>query len=372
MKLPTVCRLSVVLALGSIFNLNFSFNSVFAQSDRRFRNGDSARSSDNSGNNGRRPETVFNRSMGNSGGNTANDSTSTFNRPDSTVNRSNFNRDRSNVNDSRPYNSVSRQGFIGDRPDVNVNRPDSNFSRPNVNVNQSDVNVNRSYANFNRSEVNVNRQNFNRDRSDLNVNRPDLNFSRPNVNVNVNRQDYNFNRPNVNVYRPDFNNRPNFNGDRRDYSYSRDYYYNRPSRPVVNVNRTTINVFNNNPGNYFNRSRGWYGGGWSGRGYYTPPGWGLTTFISGLVIGAILTSPPPYYTPLYVGSSNYIYSDGVFLQPTGSQYVVVSPPIGAIVSALPEGCTQVDLNYSVGYDCSGVVYEFFYQGSEPFYRVVRY
>jgi hypothetical protein len=169
-----------------------------------------------------------------------------------------------------------------------------------------------------------------------NVNRPNVN--RPNVNrPNVNRP--NVNRPNVNV------NRPNVN----------------VNRPNINVNRPNVNV-----------NTGWRGGGWYGGGYRTPPGWGLATFATGLVIGATINTRPPYYSPVVVGGNNYIYSDGVFLQPSGNSYVVIKPPIGAVVPSIPEGCSATNQGGVVYYDCSGVIYQPFYQGSDLVYKVIRY
>jgi hypothetical protein len=157
------------------------------------------------------------------------------------------------------------------------------------------------------------------------------------------------NRPENNRPNRPSDNRPNRPGDNRP-NWSNN---NRPSRPIV--------INNNNK---------WYGGGWYGRGYRTPPGWGLATFTTGLVLGAALNSPPPYYSTVYSGRTRYIYSDGVFLEPRGSSYIVVQPPIGAVVTSIPDGCSVV--SGSTFYNCSGVVYEPFYQGSDIVYRVVRY
>jgi hypothetical protein len=180
-----------------------------------------------------------------------------------------------------------------------------------------------------------------------NINRPSTRpASRPEANrPNVNRP--NVNRPDVNVNRPDVNvNRPNVN----------------INRPNINVNRPNVNINNG----------GWRGGGWYGGGYRTPPGWGIGTFAAGLVIGAAISSPPPYYSTVAVGGSNYIYSDGVFLQPRGSSYVVIAPPIDAVVPSLPDGCSATNVSGVIYYDCSGISYQPFYQGSSLVYRVVRY
>jgi hypothetical protein len=150
-----------------------------------------------------------------------------------------------------------------------------------------------------------------------------------------------------------------------------------------NVDRNTNRNVDRNVNRTVNRNTDWYGGGcrsncwgagggWYGRGYYTPPGWGLATFGAGLAIGAAVNSAPPYYDTVYVGSSPYIYSDGIYMQPEGSSYVVVNPPTGAVVSYLPEGCNTIPVGSTVNYDCSGIIYEPFYQDGATVYKVVRY
>jgi hypothetical protein len=177
----------------------------------------------------------------------------------------------------------------------------------------------------------------------------------PRVNRNVNLKDRgNINRPNR-PNRPDVNvNRPNVN----------------INRPNVNINRPNVNV--NRPNVNINTGGRWRGGGWYGGGYRTPPGWGLATFATGLVIGATINTRPPYYSPVVVAGNDYIYSDGVFLQPRGNSYVVIAPPVGAVVPSIPEGCSATNQGGVVYYDCSGVIYQPFYQGSDLVYKIVRY
>ncbi|MEH2055138.1 MAG: DUF6515 family protein [Nostoc sp.] len=220
----------------------------------------------------------------------------------------------------------------------NVNRTGASF-RVNSRVNlQNRGNINP--GNVNRSNINpgnVNRSNINPG----NVNRPNINprnVNRPNINPR------NVNRPNIN---PRNVNRPNIN----------------PGNVKL---RNTVNVRRAIP------QGGRFGGGWNGHGYDTPSGWGLATFASGLVIGGIINTLPPYYIPIDVGSTNYIYSDGVFLQPSGNSYIVTKPPIGAVVPFLPDGCTAINMGRLVYYNCSGIIYQPFYQGSNLVYKVVQY
>ncbi len=115
----------------------------------------------------------------------------------------------------------------------------------------------------------------------------------------------------------------------------------------------------------------WSGGGWYGGGYRTPPGWGWAGLATGLVIGAAIATPPPYYSTVYVGSTNYIYSDGVYMQPSGSSYIVVEPPAGVRVDYLPDGCSATQINNVTYYNCSGIYYQPFYQNGSTVYEVVQ-
>jgi hypothetical protein len=221
-----------------------------------------------------------------------------------------------------PLDAFAQRRDARNRRGGNINRAGAS-PRVNRNVNlQNRGNINRPNR-PNRPDVNVNRPNR-PNRPDVNVNRPNVNINRPNVNVN---------RPNVNI-----------------------------NRPNVNVNRPNVNI----------NTGGWRGGGWYGGGYRTPPGWKFAAFTTGLVIGAAINTRPPYYSPVVVGGNNYIYSDGVFLQPRGNSYVVIAPPVGAVVPSIPEGCSATNQGGVIYYDCSGVIYQPFYQGSDLVYKVVRY
>ncbi|TRV13166.1 MAG: hypothetical protein EWV41_02930 [Microcystis wesenbergii Mw_MB_S_20031200_S109] len=121
-----------------------------------------------------------------------------------------------------------------------------------------------------------------------------------------------------------------------------------------------------------NRNAYWRGGGWYGGGYYVPPGWGWVGLTTGLVIGSAIATLPPYYNTVYVGSTSYIYSDGIYLQPSGSSYTVVAPPIGAIVTYLPDGCTTITADNTLYYNCSGIYYQPLFENGSTVYQVVRF
>ncbi|MDJ0551022.1 MAG: DUF6515 family protein, partial [Microcystis sp. M49637_WE12] len=121
-----------------------------------------------------------------------------------------------------------------------------------------------------------------------------------------------------------------------------------------------------------NRNGYWRGGGWYGGGYYVPPGWGWVGLTTGLVIGSAIATLPPYYNTVYVGSNSYIYSDGIYLQPNGSSYTVVAPPIGAIVTYIPDGCTTITADNTLYYNCSGIYYQPLFENGSTVYQVVRF
>ncbi len=116
----------------------------------------------------------------------------------------------------------------------------------------------------------------------------------------------------------------------------------------------------------------WYGGGWYGGGYRVPPAWGWAGFATGLVVGAAIATPPPYYNTIYVGSTTYIYSDGIFLEPSDNSYIVVRPPVGAVVTYLPEGCSMIQINNLAYYNCSDIYYQPLYRNGSTVYKVVQF
>jgi hypothetical protein len=90
------------------------------------------------------------------------------------------------------------------------------------------------------------------------------------------------------------------------------------------------------------------------------------------VIGAAVSNAPPYYDTVYVGSTSYIYSDGIYMQPSGSTYTIVAPPVGAVVTYLPDGCTTSQINNIPIYNCSGIYYQPFFQNGSTVYQVVQF
>ncbi|MBF0478957.1 MAG: hypothetical protein HQL26_05705 [Candidatus Omnitrophica bacterium] len=75
--------------------------------------------------------------------------------------------------------------------------------------------------------------------------------------------------------------------------------------------------------------------------------------------------PRTYYS-LYVGGAGYYYLDGTYYIRERGDYVVVNPPVGAIVRAIPDYYQPVVINGMTYYMNNGVYYLYTTQG----YQVV--
>jgi hypothetical protein len=72
------------------------------------------------------------------------------------------------------------------------------------------------------------------------------------------------------------------------------------------------------------------------------------------------------YVPVYTGGSRYYYYDGLYYTPAGNRYVLMTPPIGAIVPAIPSDYRPVLINGTMYYTDSGIYYVYVGSG----YQVV--
>ena len=75
-------------------------------------------------------------------------------------------------------------------------------------------------------------------------------------------------------------------------------------------------------------------------------------FHPGIVIGAL----PFGYNQIYVSGNPYYYYQGVYYENGPSGYVVVTPPLGALVPALPPGAEAVTAGPTVYYYAGGAFY----------------
>lgn len=62
--------------------------------------------------------------------------------------------------------------------------------------------------------------------------------------------------------------------------------------------------------------------------YYRDAGWwGLGGFVTGLAVGAYVSSLPPAYEVVMIDGVPYYYADGYYYQAGPGGYVVVTPPV---------------------------------------------
>ena len=81
-----------------------------------------------------------------------------------------------------------------------------------------------------------------------------------------------------------------------------------------------------------------YGGGH----YYRDAGlWGFGGFVTGLAVGAYVSSLPPRYEMVVISGVPYYYADGYYYQVGPSGYVVVAPPVVQGQAAPPAGSGPV-------------------------------
>lgn len=73
---------------------------------------------------------------------------------------------------------------------------------------------------------------------------------------------------------------------------------------------------------------------------------------------------PLGFITLALSGHNYYYCDGIFYQRSARKYVIVEPPIGAVISELPFGYQPVVIDGTMYYVCKGVYYRHHNHGFE--------
>ena len=74
-------------------------------------------------------------------------------------------------------------------------------------------------------------------------------------------------------------------------------------------------------------------------------------------IGIAVAAVPDGTVPIVVGPTTYYYLDGVFYVSQDGAFAVVGPPPGIVVPALPSGASQVIVNGTVLYQFNGFNYQ---------------
>lgn len=73
-------------------------------------------------------------------------------------------------------------------------------------------------------------------------------------------------------------------------------------------------------------------------------------------LGYHVAALPPGSLALHVGADRLFFQAGVWFRPVGREFVVVTPPFGAVVPVLPPGCATLWLGGSSYYYANGVYY----------------
>jgi hypothetical protein len=84
--------------------------------------------------------------------------------------------------------------------------------------------------------------------------------------------------------------------------------------------------------------------------------WGHSFYWSHYHPGVFLNVLPPGYFQFSIGGAPYYYYGGVYYAPQQNGYMVVAPPVGAVVPALPDGVETVVAGGSMLYYADGTFY----------------
>jgi hypothetical protein len=103
--------------------------------------------------------------------------------------------------------------------------------------------------------------------------------------------------------------------------------------------------------------------------YYEPSSNGYS--VVSAPIGAVVSSLPDGYETVQVGDDYFYYYGGTFYIATDQGYQVVTAPYGAVVTDIPDGAVEQDINGDSFYVYNNTYYEPVSQGGEDAYQVVQ-
>ena len=86
--------------------------------------------------------------------------------------------------------------------------------------------------------------------------------------------------------------------------------------------------------------------------------------------GAVVPTPPPSCSTVYVGSTPNLDCGGAFYSSVPQGYKVILPPVGATVTTLPNGAVDRNIGGTTYFTFGGAYYRPFYSGSSVIYEVV--
>jgi len=72
-----------------------------------------------------------------------------------------------------------------------------------------------------------------------------------------------------------------------------------------------------------------------------------------------------------VGSSIYSDCGGIYYQQVGNGWQVVDPPVGAMITQLPEGAMEQNVSGATYYLYANAYFQPFYNGSDVVYMIVE-
>ena len=107
---------------------------------------------------------------------------------------------------------------------------------------------------------------------------------------------------------------------------------------------------------------GRYGAVVGGERYESYEGWKVAAGVAtGIAIGTMLARPPTTSVTVVAAGTNYMYADGAYYEQVmyGGEvtYRVVNPPVGAVITTLPGGCTSVVMSGVAVQQCGPTYYK---------------
>jgi hypothetical protein len=103
--------------------------------------------------------------------------------------------------------------------------------------------------------------------------------------------------------------------------------------------------------------------------YYQPSGSGYA--VVSAPIGALVSFLPPGYETTTVGNDEYFYYGGTFYINTGNGYQVVAAPFGAVVTQIPDGAVEQNINGETYLLYNNTYYQPISQDGQDAYQVVQ-
>jgi hypothetical protein len=115
----------------------------------------------------------------------------------------------------------------------------------------------------------------------------------------------------------------------------------------------------------YNGSRYMYHNGF----YYRP--YGSSYVVVAPPIGFHINALPVGFVAFTLANAAYYYYAGTYYQHLNNQYVVVQPPLGSLVQTIPEGGKQVVIDGNTFYIVDGIQYQAVMYNGSIWYKVIK-